>query len=263
VLAPHSAPLTAFVWGRLVRDSGADVLPLSALGGFVMGARAATLLGLSGAVAIASTIVDVTLEVVGQVGYIALGLAIFALQKPDAYLIGWISVALVVLLIAAIGFIAVQRHQRFGMMERAAWRVANRWISDMAAPARPIHQEIHDIYSRPRRICASSALHFIAWVASSVEAWIALDLMGAKLGIGSVIVIESLLYTIRSVAFAVPNAVGVQEGAYIMLGATFGLTPETALALSLLKRGRDLTVGIPALLVWQFLEGRRLAKPPN
>src|SRR5262249_12279779 len=46
VLVPGAAPLRAFVWGRLIRDSGSEVLPLSQIGGFVMGARAATLLGL-------------------------------------------------------------------------------------------------------------------------------------------------------------------------------------------------------------------------
>jgi hypothetical protein len=48
----------------------------------------------------------------------------------------------------------------------------------------------------------------------------------------------------------------VQEGAYILLGAGFGVTPETALALSLLKRGRDLVIGLPALVAWQLAEGR-------
>jgi hypothetical protein len=43
-----------------------------------------------------------------------------------------------------------------------------------------------------------------------------------------------------------------------MLGAIFGLPPEMALALSLLKRGRDLAIGIPALLAWQTLEGGAL-----
>jgi hypothetical protein len=72
------------------------------------------------------------------------------------------------------------------------------------------------------------------------------------------LVIESMLYAARSLAFAVPNAVGVQEGAYILLGAGFGLTPEMALALSLLKRARDLTIGLPALVAWQLLESGRL-----
>jgi len=73
-----------------------------------------------------------------------------------------------------------------------------------------------------------------------------------------ILAIESLLYAVRSVAFLVPNALGIQEGAYVLLGAAFGLPPEMALALSLLKRARDLVLGIPALLLWQFVEGRRL-----
>jgi hypothetical protein len=71
-------------------------------------------------------------------------------------------------------------------------------------------------------------------------------------------VLESMLYAVRTSAFVVPNAVGVQEGAYILLGATFGLSPEMALALSLLKRARDLAIGLPTIGVWQALEGGRL-----
>ena len=64
--------------------------------------------------------------------------------------------------------------------------------------------------------------------------------------------------SLRGVAFAVPNAVGVQEGAYVMLGSLFGLSPDMALALSLLKRGRDITIGVPVLLAWQALESGSL-----
>jgi hypothetical protein len=93
---------------------------------------------------------------------------------------------------------------------------------------------------------------------SAVEVWIALRVGGAPLGFATVLVIESLVYAIRTVAFAIPNAVGVQEGAYILIGATFGLTPEMALAISLLKRARDLVIGLPALGTWQAVEGGRL-----
>ncbi len=80
----------------------------------------------------------------------------------------------------------------------------------------------------------------------------------SPLGFGAVLVIEGLVYAVRSVAFAVPNAIGVQEGAYIIIGESFGLTPEMALALSLLKRARDLVIGFPAFAAWQLLEGGRL-----
>jgi hypothetical protein len=55
----------------------------------------------------------------------------------------------------------------------------------------------------------------------------------------------------------VPNALGVQEGGLVLLGGMFGIGPDAALALSLVKRGRDLVIGVPALLAWQLVEGRR------
>ncbi|HXO89170.1 MAG TPA: hypothetical protein VN849_00095 [Stellaceae bacterium] len=81
----------------------------------------------------------------------------------------------------------------------------------------------------------------------AIEIRIALCLAGTALDFSAVVVIANLLYAIRTVAFATPNAVGVQEGAYIVLGTAFGLTPEMAFALSLLKRARDLAIGLPAL----------------
>jgi len=83
-------------------------------------------------------------------------------------------------------------------------------------------------------------------------------LAGSEPAPGSVIAIESLLYAVRSIAFAVPSALGIQEGVYVLLGIWFGFGPEIALALSLLKRARDLVIGVPALLAWQILESRRL-----
>ena len=71
------------------------------------------------------------------------------------------------------------------------------------------------------------------------------------------VAIESLLFAIRNAAFMVPSGLGVQEGAYALLGPLFGLPPEAALALSLLKRARDVAVGVPALISWQIVEGRR------
>jgi glycosyltransferase 2 family protein len=257
LLAPRAAPYLAFFWGRLIRDSGSEVLPLSQLGGFVMGARAAMLAGLSGTTAIASTIVDVTLELLGQLGYTAIGLALLAHLRPGTPLVGWGAIGLAGGLAAILGFIALQRRGS-GLVERALWRVARRWSQAAVTGVQPVHDQLAAIYRRRGALGLGGLLHLAAWLASSVEAWIALHLMRADPGMVAVIAIESLLYAVRSVAFAVPNAVGVQEGAYIMLGAGFGLSPDIALALSLLKRARDLAIGVPALLAWQLLESRRL-----
>jgi hypothetical protein len=68
---------------------------------------------------------------------------------------------------------------------------------------------------------------------------------------------ESLLLAVRNAAFMVPAALGVQEGAYLLLAPLLGLPASTVIALSLLKRGRDVAIGVPALVSWQLLEVRR------
>jgi glycosyltransferase 2 family protein len=72
--------------------------------------------------------------------------------------------------------------------------------------------------------------------------------------------VESLLYALRSAAFFVPSGWGVQEGAYVVLGAVVGLSPGTALALSLAKRAREVAIGVPALLIWQAIETRAVRR---
>jgi uncharacterized membrane protein YbhN (UPF0104 family) len=84
--------------------------------------------------------------------------------------------------------------------------------------------------------------------------------MGARMQPSMILVMESLVYLARSVAFFVPGAIGVMEGGYVLLGPIFGLPADIALSLALIKRGRDLAIGLPATAVWQILEGKRLLK---
>ncbi len=257
LLARPPVRRAAFVWGRLIRDSAAEVLPLSQVGGFVMGARAATLMGVSGTVAIASTVVDVTLEALGQMGYTALGLSIMAARQPTNRFIAWTIFGLCLAVLALVAFAAMQRHG-FGRLGRLLALIASHCFSDAVGRLAPVGEALRDIWNRSGALWLAGLLHFGAWIVSGVEAWLALHFMGLGIGLASVLAIESLLHAIRSVAFAVPNALGVQEGAYILIGGMFGLPPEAALALSLLKRSRDLVIGAPALLSWQLAESGRL-----
>jgi putative membrane protein len=233
------------------------LLPLSQIGGYVLGARAVTLAGVDGTTATASTIADVTLELFGQLAYTALGLSILIYVEPDAPIGTPVAIGLAVGALLAAGFFVFQR-RGFDLFDRFSRVLGHGWADKTAAGAATLHTALAAIYCRRGRVLSSFVLHLACWIASTLEAWVVLRFAGASLGFATVLVIESLLYAARSVAFAVPNAVGVQEGAYILLGAGFGLTPETALALSLLKRARDLTIGLPALVAWQLLESGRL-----
>jgi glycosyltransferase 2 family protein len=245
------------IWGRLVRDAGSELLPLSQIGGYVLGARAVTLAGVSAIAATASTIVDVTLELFGQLAYTALALGGLVYLRPDSAVATPVAIGLAVAGFLASGFVVVQRHG-LRLFDRFARLVGRGWAGKTAAGAAALNLGLSEIYRQRRGVWACFFLHLACWIGSTLEVWVVLRLAAAPLGFGTVLVIEGLLYAARSVAFAVPNAVGVQEGTYILLGASFGLTPEMGLALSLLKRARDFTIGLPALAAWQLLESGRL-----
>ena len=255
-LLPGTKPWIS-IWGRLVRDAGSEVLPLSQIGGYLLGARAIVFAGIPGTTAAASTIVDVSLEFVSQIAFTGLALGWLIRLWPAAPIAVPVAIGLAVAVILAVGLLVAQRHG-FDLIDHLAGVLGRNWLENTAAGAAALHAAINAIYQQRSRLGASFVIHLVCWIAATSEVWLALRFAGAPLDFGVVLVIEGLLYAVRSVAFAVPNAVGVQEGAYILLGGSFGLTPEMALALSLLKRARDLTLGLPVLAACQLFEGRRL-----
>ena len=101
--------------------------------------------------------------------------------------------------------------------------------------------------------------HPFPWLGSQGRARLDhLQTVGAPIGFLEALAIEALLHAGLAFAFLVPGYAGVQEGAYMLLGAAFGVPPEIALGTSLVRRGRDIAIGIPILLIWQFVELRRL-----
>lgn len=244
-----------FIAARLLRDAAAEVLPLSQIGGFVLGARALVLGGVSVSDAAAVTVVDVTAEMVAQLLYTGLGVALLAWLQPGS--------GVTMPAIAAVGAMSVLACLfTLAQAGGATWidpvlRRAAHVLLGRADGGAGLGEALARLHQRPGCVLASVALHGLAWGLVGGETWLMLHLMALPVGFAAALVIDSLVAGLRSMAFMVPQALGVQEGGYVLLGALFGVTPEAALALSLLRRARDLAIGIPALLAWQAIEARR------
>jgi putative membrane protein len=240
----------------MIRDSASETLPLSQVGGFVLGARAATLAGVPAALAAASTIVDITSEVVAQLAYTFLGLGLLVWLDPSASIVRPALAGLAVMSVAVLIFGVVQV-RGVGLIEKFGIKLAQQHLGARLANDGAVLAQMRAIHARPRAFVLAVLIHLVCWVLAGLQGWVTLRLMGVHLGVPQALVIDSLLYGMRSIAFMVPNSLGVQEGGYILLGALFGLRPDYALALSLIRRGRDLFIGVPALLAWQVAEGNR------
>ncbi len=255
--AGGSARLSGHILARVVRDSAGELLPFSHVGGFVFGARAAVLAGLSPTAAFSTTVVDVTTELIAQLGFIGLGLGLLVVRLGPSNARGGlvVSVALGLALTtaAAVALLALQRRGA-GLAEK----LAQRFAPEAARRTGDLGRALNALYDHPARIAAAVALHLCAWVASAIGAWFALWVGGVPIRLEAIIAVESLVGAARTAGFFAPMGIGVQEAAYILIGPVLGLGPELSLALSLVKRARDIAIGAPALLIWQFVEGRRV-----
>jgi len=245
-----------FSWARLIREAVADLLPFSQIGGLIVGTRVLAAHGVPAPRVYASMIADMTTEMASQLLFTLFGLAAMA-----SLLLGAHGAALrpavfggtaALFAIMALLFLGQRPLLAF------ATRLAHRILPSAALAIDAVDVELSRIYGERGHMIASFLFNLAGWIASAAGAWVLLHLIAAPLPFLWVLAIESLIFTVRSVAFAVPGAIGFQEAAYVLIGPLFGLPPEIALALSIAKRGRDIAIGIPALVAWQLLETRSI-----
>src|SRR5580704_15455039 len=166
-LLPGTRPWVA-IWGRFVRDAGSEVLPLSQVGGYVLGTRAIALAGVPATQGTASTIVDVTLEFVGQIAYTAVGLVWLLHLNAGAVAPQFVILGLAgTSLLAGACIVAQRRGMRY--IDRIASFLGQGWAERTAAGAAALHQALEAIYRRRGAVWLSFLLHFVCWVVSASE----------------------------------------------------------------------------------------------
>ena len=246
-----------FLWARLLREAINGLLPVAQVGGDIVGARILTFHGSRAPIAGASVLVDMTLEFLTQIVFTVIGLGLL-LAGGGGAMGGWVAAGLAVATFAAIGFLLAQRWGMFLLLEKLLERMATYFDWPALGSLAKLHDTMMTIYRHRSAMIGATLWHLTAWFLGAVEVWLTLLILGADVSFAEALVIESLGQALRTAAFLVPGAYGIQEGGYMLLGVHFGIAPEIALSVSLIKRVRELVLGVPAMLAWQLIEGRRL-----
>lgn len=254
---PRIRRLPQMIWARTVRDSAGVLLPFSHIGGFVAGARAVAMLGLSWPVAVATTCTDVTSEFLAQLAFGVIGLGVLLRLAPDAGVIDPLAAGLGATLALCCLAVMLLRGVR-PTFRFLAGRIAGPWLIRVSDQADQTQASIDHVQRNRGRLVVGFLLHLAAWFGTAGAGYLTFHLLGAEVSYPKVLVIEAVLHTTMTLTFMVPGALGVQEMAYAGLGTLFGCPPEVAIAVSLLRRARDVAIGVPVLLGWQMLEARRL-----
>jgi putative membrane protein len=251
--------LRKLFWMRWVGESVSTLVPSAAVGGDIIRARLATVDGAPLALSAASVLVDVTLGVFTQAAFTLLGLALLVGVTGQKSFVGPTLLGTLAGVAAVGGFYFVQRMGMFRFLATIVAKLASsdEWNS-LIEGGTTLDATIRDLYARKRAVFACCAVTIVSLIGGSGEIWIALHALGLHATVINALILQSMALTIRSVAFAVPGGLGVQEGGYVIVGNFLGISGETAFALSLIARVRELTIGVPGLLIWQIVEGRRL-----
>jgi putative membrane protein len=258
LLFPHGMRPSSWacVLLRFVREATNALLPLAQIGGDFIGARCLALHGVKGAVAAASVVVDVLIQAATQLVFAIIGLVLLVAVGGNELLVWPIAIGIAVAIPMIIASFLIQGERGQALVMKFLSLVARdrEWRGFGAVGE--VFRSLNSFYSHRRGFIQSAVWHLGGWFIGAFEVWIVLHFIGYPVTFEQSVIIESLMHAVRGAAFAVPGALGAQEGGLIVLCAIFGIPPDAALALSLVKRIPDLVLGVPGLLAWQAMEGR-------
>lgn len=250
-------PWPLLVWLAMVRDAVNTFLPVARVGGELVAIRLLHLRGVPTATASASVIVETSvtlaLQIVITLCGIALMLPLVGANASLAELLAGVVVAAVVVA----GFVAVQ--VRVGLAEfadRTLGRVL-RAIGTQGLPLVPgLDRKVMSLYRHRIALARCAFWQLVGFAGGAAEIALLAVLMHIPLTPVQVFVFEALIQAVHSVAFVVPGALGVQEGGFVGLAVLLGVAPDAAFSLALGRRLRQLAIGLPVLLSWQWHEWR-------
>ncbi len=233
------------------------LLPVATVGGEFVKARILTLRSVRGVDAVASVVVDKTVQALSILLWAVIGTAVLAtVAPPDEPMVAAAIIGASLLACGIAGFVAVQYAGALGKLAKPAGRVSStgKWQS-LIEGAADLDAAIRALYNRPGTIVLSTLLRLGKRALMGGEVWLVAWLLGYPISLGEAVMLNSLAVALRSAAFVVPGGYGVQEGGYIVVGALIGLPADVMLAISLATRLGELIEGVPGLAAWQITEG--------
>ena len=253
--------LSTYLLLRWVREAVNNLLPLAQIGGEFVVVRLLQRRGVRLAQAVAGTIADLLLEMATQVSFTVLGIFLLVSLTGHSEVADIATRALWVAALVVGGAFAALWLGLAAVIERAVLGMGRSFGWPATDGIDGLHVALTGAFRAPGRVTLAVFWHLLSWLLGGIEVCLILHFFGGDVGIGPGLVIESLGQALKAVGFAVPGAIGVQEGGYVVVCRLLGIAPETALALSLMKRMREVVLGLPGLILWHRTESSAAIEP--
>jgi putative membrane protein len=252
------AGLGYVLWVTSVREAIDRLLPVASVGGGIAGVRLLRWRGLAAAPVSATVIIEIVLTLIVSYAFTAVGLLLLIdLRASGGEYHRLVLAFLISLPVPAATLLLLRYGSVFKRLQKVLAPLVG--TNALSGGAASLDLELRECLNRWRVITVAGALQFAALMAGSFEIWFALRLFGHPVNVATALILESMTQAMRHLAFVVPAGLGVQEATLVLFGHALGISSELALAVSMAKRVREVLCGLPALISWQWMEGRRLS----
>ncbi len=249
-------PLWAYrVWKlRMVGESFNAVIPAGGMGGEpVKAVMLKTHYGIDYREGTASLILAKTINMIALVIFLIVGFTLMTQARalPGAYE----YVAGVGLLAFAVGvflFFVIQRLSITSLTGTwiSRWRFGRR-VEDILHHIHDMDDRLVHFYTVDRRRFAGAlVLALVNWLLGVVEIYYTLVFLGHPITWAEAWIIEAVAQMVRTGAFFIPAAIGVQEGAFLLVCGAITGSPAVGLAVSVVRRIREII-----WIIWGFALG--------
>ena len=264
-LMPESRPgLRLVTWATWMRESVNGLLPVARIGGEVVAYRVIRRHVERRSDAAASLIADMGLSILSQASFGLFGLALLFVLGGTTAVTAQLAVGVVAMIPLGVGFALAQRYGALAALTRFLHRLFAGRLSGVQTHSLRVDRALRAVHERRRDVRACFLWQLAGWALGAGEIWLALYFLGHPGSLVAGLAIEALIQAVSSAVFLVPAAIGVQEGAFILIGAALGIDAATALALATARRLRDVVIFFPGLIAWQWAEASmRHAKSAN
>jgi putative membrane protein len=250
---PRVRLLVRAVW---LRESVNGILPVARIGGEIAAYRFLRGHVAERSAAAATLIADMALSVLSQAAFTLIGLALLVAGGHGGVDVAHAAAAIAVMVVLGVAFVLAQRSGAIGPLATRVDRLLAGRIASLHARSVRVDEALRATYDRKRDVASALAWQLGGWAAGAGEIWLALHFLGQSASVQDALVIEAIVQAASSAAFVVPGALGIQEGAFLLVGAALGLDATTALALAAARRLRDVVVFVPGVAAYQWSELR-------
>jgi hypothetical protein len=246
-------------WSALVRDAVGNLMPLSKLGGDAVGLRLLFARIRYLPLAAASIAAELGVRAIALSIYWSIGLAL-TLEYSNVISHNALTAGFVVMIIAGSAVAGTLTLRGFPPGMRSAFRKASgapQWIQSLHGRFIRTRVCLRQLAAQRHRLRDACVLQLAALVLGTLESLIILRDLGHAVPWRVAFILESLIQGARTLLGFIPAGIGVQELSLTFAVTAYGITPETGLAISMIKRLRELLLGLPFLMSWQYWEWRR------